>query len=181
MQVTVEILVPWSRALDAAKATAGKEPDGKEPSSAWKRKALRAMHSPIQAVVYRVRLVDVPYYISVHLVRHHVGVTHWVSTQRPDRTGSGVSRHELPQDAPVSHMFDANAQTILAMSRKRLCGKASPETRKAWEQVRLEMTKVDPEMAEAMVPECVHCGRCTEFEPCGFCGTEDFRLLRDRT
>ena len=74
MKVTVERLTSWGLALDLARNTMGKEENGKEPSSEWKRKMLLARHSPIQAVFFRIRMDGIPYWVSVHLVRHKVGV-----------------------------------------------------------------------------------------------------------
>ena len=48
MEVTVVQETPWSRALDAARRTIGKEPLRKEPSDNWKAKVLLAEHSPIK-------------------------------------------------------------------------------------------------------------------------------------
>lgn len=172
MKVKVERLTNWSLALDVARETMGKEPNGKEPSSGWKKRMLLARHSPIQTVFYRIDLVGVPYWVSVHLVRHKVGVDHFVCSQRTDRTG--VSRDELPQNAPVVHTMVANAQAILAISRKRLCFQASPETRQAWEAVVKALAEAgEVELAEACVPECVACGgMCPELKPCGWKPTE---------
>jgi hypothetical protein len=57
------------------------------------------------------------------------------------------------------------------VSRRRLCGQASPETRAAWTRVIDEIAKVEPEVAACCVPECVYRGFCPEFKPCGYCGT----------
>lgn len=168
MKVTAERLTPWSLALDLARNTMGKEEHGKEPSSEWKRKMLLARHSPIQAVFYRIKMDGIPYWVSVHLVRHKVGVDHFVRSQRSDRTG--VRRDDLPQGAPVVHEMVANAQAILAISRKRLCGQASPETREAWGAVveALRAAGGEVELADACQPECVVCGGyCPELRCCG--------------
>lgn len=170
MNVKVERVTPWSLALELARTTAWKAGCAEEPSSGWKRRLLAAEHSPLRAVLYHVVLTGIPYWVSVHLVRHKVGVEHFVSSQRPDRSPSGIERHDLPQDAPVTHAMLVNAAALIAMSRKRLCSKAAGETRKTWEQVRLEVAKIDPETADAMVPECVYRGgRCPEMFPCGKC------------
>lgn len=167
VEITVERLTPWSLALELARNTMGKEDNGKEPSSEWKRKMLLARHSPIQAVFYHIKMVGIPYWVSVHLVRHKVGVDHWIRSQRSDRTG--VSRDELPQGAPVVHEMVANAQAILTISRKRLCHQASPETRQAWTKVVEALRKAgEVELANACQPECVVCGGlCPELKPCG--------------
>ena len=81
VKVAVERLTPWSLALDLARNTMGREERGKEPSSEWKRRMLLARHSPIQAVFYRIRMDGIPYWVSVHLVRHKVGVDHFVRSQ----------------------------------------------------------------------------------------------------
>ena len=169
VNVTVERLTPWSLALDLARNTMGKEETGREPSHEWKVRMLMAKHSPIQAVFYHIRMDGIPYWVSVHLVRHKVGVDHWVRSQRTDRTG--VSRDELPQNAPVVHDMVANAQAIMAISRKRLCMCASPETRAAWEAVVEGLRQIgETELADACVPECVHQGnRCPELKGCGRC------------
>ena len=167
IEVFVERLTPWSLALELARNTMGKEDNGKEPSSEWKKKMLLARHSPIQAVFYHIKMVGVPYWVSVHLVRHKVGVDHWVRSQRTDRTG--VARDDLPQGAPVVHEMVANAQAILAISRKRLCNQASPETRQAWKKVVEALRGAgEVELADACQPECVVCGYlCPELKPCG--------------
>ena len=167
MKITVKRLTDWSLALDLARNTMGKEEYGKEPSSEWKAKMLLARHSPIQAVFYHIKMDDIPYWVSVHLVRHKVGVDHWVRSQRTDRTG--VRRDDLPQGALVCHEMVANAQAILAISRKRLCMQASPETREVWQEVIKALQAAgEVELAAACKPECEVCGGfCPELKPCG--------------
>ena len=89
----------WSRALDAARRTAGKEPTGKEPSDSWKAKMLLAEHSPIRLVEYEWVWENIRQWVSVHLVRHHEGCEKFVHSQRADRRNLDVSRDELPQGA----------------------------------------------------------------------------------
>ena len=107
------------------------------------------------------------------MVRHKIGIEHFVKTQRSDRTG--VDRAQLPQGAPVNHECFANAQALITISRKRLCSCASPETRKAWELVRDEVRKIEPELAHCMVKECVYRGFCPEMFGCGYDKTERFQ------
>ena len=40
--------------------------------------------------------------------------------------------------------------------------------------VKESIRKVDPIMADAMVKECVYRGFCPEFQPCGYCFTEEY-------
>ena len=107
------------------------------------------------------------------MVRHKVGIEHWVSTQRSDRTG--VNRDELPQGALVNHACEANAQALITISRKRLCACASPETREAWEHVKAKVAEVEPELASCMVKECIYRGFCPEMHSCGYYKTEEYQ------
>lgn len=77
--------------------------------------------------------------------------------------------------APTSLMGDMNAEAIINMSRKRLCAKASQETREIWEQVIAEVAKVDPDLAKFCVKPCIFSGGiCREHKCCGFNKTELF-------
>lgn len=164
----------WQAVKDAAMNTIGKESGG-YPSSEWKTKILRAEHSPIRLLVFRIRFTDIPYWVVGHFVRHKVGVEHFVSTQRTDRTG--VDRSKLPQDAPVTYTMVVNAQSLINISRKRLCMQASPETRQAWYMVREALCEAgEREIVSAMVPECVYRGFCPELKGCGWAQADPERF-----
>ena len=130
-------------------------------------------HSPIRRLKFYWRFKNLMYWVSTHLVRHKIGIEHWVSTQRTDRTGA--NRDELPQSAFVNHACEADAQALINISRKRLCNCASKETREAWQSVKDEVTKVEPELASCMVRECVYRGFCPEMFPCGYSKTEAYK------
>ena len=169
MQVKITRLTDWGLVVDEARRTAWKDSLGHEPSSEFKMNALMSRHSPIEALIFRIEFKDIPTFVSTHLVRHKVGITHWVSSQRPDRSPSGFSRHELPQDAPVSHDMVLNAQSIIAISKKRLCSQASKETRESWKMVVDELKRIgELELAAFCKPECWWCGGCPETHSCGF-------------
>ena len=126
-----------------------------------------AEHSPIREKIYHIEFHGIPYWIANHFRTHFIGANYYISTSREDRTAAQTSRHELPQDAPVNLLMSANAQALINISRKRLCGKAHPETRKVWESVVRLMRDVDEVMAEFMVRECVYRGGvCHEDTPC---------------
>ena len=166
MKIThLETLTGWPVVYDMALATQGKRDQFACPSTEWRKRMIQAEHSPIRALTFCWTWEDLPYWVSVHISRHKIGIEHFVSTQRTDRTG--IERDKLPQDAPVMHTCIANAQALIAISRKRLCNKASQETRQAWNLLRDAMQKVDPIMASAMVPECAYRGMCPEMRPCG--------------
>ena len=166
MKVTnMKMIGTWRDVADAARTTVGKDAGEGEPSSAWKRKILMAEHSPIRKLMFSWTWEDLPYWVSVHLVRHKFGIEHFVSTQRTDRTGE--NRAEKRQGAPVRHSCIANAQALISISRKRLCACASPETREAWRSVVDAVREIAPEVADVCVPECVYRGFCPEMKGCG--------------
>lgn len=165
----------WQAVKDAAMNTIGVE-SGKYPSPKWKREILMAEHSPIRLLELTVRMTDVPYWVVMHLVRHHVGVLPFVSTQRSDRTG--IDRTKLPQGALVDYTFRANAQAFINVSRKRLCHQASEETRNAWKSVLQAVREVEPELYSVCVPECVYRGFCPEMRCCGQAYGNAFRIRR---
>jgi hypothetical protein len=165
----------WRDVADAARTTAGLEAGSGEPSSNWKSRMLLCEHSPIRVINVTWEWVNLPYWVSVHLVRHKIGIEHFVKSQRTDRTG--VSRDALRQDAPVTHRCTANLQSIINISRMRLCGAASPETTHVWSLFLFTLSKVEPEVVERCVPQCVYRGFCTEYRTCGFQRTGNFELM----
>lgn len=164
----------WRMALTAARRTMGKEPIDKEPSDSWKAKLLLAEHSPIRLVRYYWTWDQIRQWVTVHLVRHHEGCEKWVHTQRPEHNSDIIDRDELPQGSLNEMDMEANAQSLINISRKRLCLNASPETRLAWNQVKKAISEVDPILAEKMVPECIYRGFCPELHKCGFAETDKY-------
>ena len=163
----------WRKVKRAARTTINKDGEGVYPSDSWKKTILLAEHSPIRKIKFEWKWKNLKSWISVHFVRHKHGIEHWVTTQRTDRTGK--NRDEARQDALVSHECDANAQTLIFISRRRLCAQAAAETRKAWQEVKAEVEKADPVLASVMVPECIYRGFCPEFKSCGYVDTEAYQ------
>lgn len=167
MKIEAKQITSWSLALDMARQTVNKEPLHKEPSDKWKEDMLRAEHSPIRCVEYLITCKEVPYFAVMHLVRHHIGIEKFVSTQRSDRTG--IDRNKLPQDNLINCSFICNAQALINISRVRLCTNAAKETRILWDAIRYSIKEIDPLMAKYMVQNCIYRGFCPERECCGFC------------
>lgn len=164
MKISCERLTSWKLVRQLALTTVSKTSDI-EPSSSWKKSILDCEHSPIRALLFRVRMENIPYFVSVHLTRHKIGVEHFVSTQRTDRTGE--DRNAKRQDAPVTHEMIINAAALINMSRKRLCNLADPETREIWQVVKAEIAAIgETEMSDAMKSECQYRGSCHEMKPC---------------
>ncbi len=163
----------WEKVKSAARTTIGKTGAGSYPSDEWKKTALLAEHSMIRKIHFKWIWTNLKSWISVHFVRHKIGIEHWVSTQRTDRTG--IDRDKLPQDSLVRHEVDANAQALINISRKRFCSQADPETRKAWQAVKDQVADTDPIIASVMVRECVYRGFCPEFHCCGYVNTDAYQ------
>lgn len=162
----------WQDVKESAMNTVGKT-TGRYPDSAWKRQILLAEHSPIRRMKFYWRWVNLKSWVSVHIVRHKIGIEHWVSTQRSDRTG--IDRDNLPQSALVNHACEADAQALINISRKRLCSCAARETREAWQAVKDKVAEKEPELASCMVRECIYRGFCPEMSSCGYVDTEEYK------
>lgn len=154
----------WEEVVNDCRATVGKAELGKEPSTAFKRSILISEHSPIRDIIIKWRWANMPHWVTVHWVRHKW--EKFVRTQRSDRTG--IPREKLPQDEPQTFVGEANVQHLIDTHRKRLCYKASPETRKYAENFKATLRAIQPEIADVLVPNCVYRCGCPEMESCGF-------------
>ena len=134
------------------------------PTNEWLKKLVNAEHSPIRELWFGIKM-EIPYWVSVHYVRHHIGINHYVQTQRSDRTGE--DRNSKRQDELVSHIMSVNAQELVFMAHKRLCKQASKETREVMQEIVKQVVEVAPYMKEVLVPLCVYRnGKCTEMFKC---------------
>lgn len=173
MRVVIEKLTDWDLVKRAALQTRNLKMKT-FPTDEWKMKMLRAEHSPLRCLHFYITFYDVPYYVHVHLVRHFMGLTYFVSTSRSDLTDV-KDRSQRKQTDLVNFSVDINAQAILNISYKRLCHKASEETQQLVNMLKWEMEKVDPCLAKMMVPACIHQGQCPEMESCGYYKTQSYQ------
>jgi len=127
-------------------------------------KIYRCEHSPMRTQMFTVELIGIPTFVSVHFVRHHVGVDHWVKSNREDRGGTGKE----DRWSPVNHMMLINAQSLVNLSRKRLCLAAHKETVRVMRAIKAAVAECDPDLAAVMVPECEYRGGCHELKSCGY-------------
>jgi len=134
------------------------------PSTEWKEAMLNARHSPIRCLTFSFDLVGIPSWVSVHLVRH-VHAQPYVQSQRNDRQDE-YDRTEAPQDSPVNMIWDMNAEELMTIANKRLCAKASPETRDIVKQMCDLVVEKCPEFKPFLVEMCKYAG-CHEYDPCG--------------
>ena len=121
-------------------------------------------HSPIRTQLFWIEMLGIPSFVSVHLVRHKIGVEHFVKSLRDDRCGKGGETRE----SPVNHAMLINAAALIQMARKRLCTQAHAHTRTAMRAILEAVAAVDPALATYMVPECKYRGGvCHELKSCG--------------
>lgn len=164
---------------DRCRTTVGMELGTGEPSYAYMKKLYMSEHSPIRVKHFIVRIENLPSWVATHLVRHKIGAEPFVRSQRTDRTGSNISRDELSQGELVTMDMELNPQSCISISRKRLCGQASKETREVWRKVVEAIREVDKPLAECCVPECIYRGFCTELKPCKYSETMLFNDSRN--
>ena len=170
----------WLRVRNNALTTQRKQSD-KVPSPELKKKMIISEHSPIRDLKAVWEWIDLPSWVSVHFVRHHIGIEHYVSSQRND-IQKKFDRRKAPQDSPVNHRCSANFQAILNVSRARLCINASTETRDAWTSFLKELFFHEPELAMLCVKPCIYRnGICPEvFKPCGYNKTDHYKDSQER-
>jgi len=122
----------------------------------------RCEHSPIRTQMFWVEMVGIPTFVSVHLVRHKIGVEHFVMSNRDDRGG----RTDVGRYSPVNHGMLVNAQALINMARSRLCFKAHQEAVWVMTMIKAAIADVDVDLAGYMVRNCEYRGRCVENVPC---------------
>lgn len=164
----VKFDVDWTEIKNACRKTISMKDSKIEPGSKWKRDLLIAEHSPLRHSLITVDIEDVPFYVMGHIVRHSVGVTPYVGTSREDRTN--VPRNERSQTDLVSMRLDMNIQSLINISRKRLCNQADKQTQIVWLEVVKAIAEYDQDIAWACVPEGIRsCGCPEKFGNCRAC------------
>lgn len=161
----------WMRDLqESAMNTINKKwNEGKELTEELFKKYIISEHSPIRGVELRITMYDIPYYNSVHFARHVHSIP-YVTTHRPDRTGTERSINDT-----CVHMFDINIQGLIDMARKRLCmGKCDKVTYDF--MIGIKKAFIDKGgyykvIGLMLVPNCVYRSGCPEFKSCGFYDT----------
>lgn len=175
MKIEITRVTFWTDVLNAARFTQRKSPHSGEPSVKWKKKIIKAEHSPLRCLIFNIDMYDIPSYTAGHFVRH-VHAQPFVSTSRPDTDGNQIPRDEQKKSDLVNCRLFLNAEEIITISRKRLCCKAELPTRQVWQTVIEELRKIEPELANACVRNCLYRGFCPEFKSCGYADTETFPL-----
>lgn len=161
--ISIKKLTSIADVEDAASCTSGKEV--RITPARW-ASWLDSEHSPIREFKLAITCTGMSYFTSVHFVRHKIGVEHYVRSHREDRTGAPRSLDDL-----VTHRMSLNAASLIAIMRKRLCGKAAEDTRLWATRIKAVMSRHPDEyvrvLAEFLRPECDYRGHCPEFKSCG--------------
>ncbi len=121
-------------------------------------------HSPMRTQLFWIEMLEIPTFVSVHLVRHKIGVEHFVMSNRDDRGGNDT----VSRNTPVNHGMLIDAQSLINMARKRLCKKSHKETVKIFSLLRDKISEVDIDLAKYMIPECEYRSGCHELKTCGY-------------
>ena len=121
-------------------------------------------HSISRTQLFWIEMQNIPTFVSVHLVRHKIGVEHFVFSNRIDRGGSGKE----DRYTPVTHSMMINADALIKIAKARLCFKASKETRQVVFDMKEKIKTVDESLYDFLLPNCFHQGLiCKEPKPCG--------------
>lgn len=154
----------WMAVKRRALVTIWKKPKT-PPDMEWKRKMLEARHSPIRRLWFAFEFTGIKYKTSVHLCRH-VFAQPYGSTLRRDRQDM-YDDDSAPRSTPVNMILDVNAEELMVIANKRLCNKASKETREVVAMMCAAVIEKCPEFEEFLVPMCVyHGGVCHEMQSC---------------
>lgn len=154
----------WTNIKNKCRTTVGKKYTENVPSTKFKHDLLISEHSPIRLLTVDWSWPSIKSWVATHFSRHKWEC--FISTRRSDRTG--IDRSTLSQDELVQFDGVANAQHLIDTARKRLCYCASKETREYMEDLKVEITKIEPELGNMLVPNCVYRSGCPEFTTCGF-------------
>lgn len=163
----------------------------------------KSEHSPARTQQFWIKLENIKLSVASHFVRHHVGVVPFQLSCREDRKGGNVGHatkinnviEQLNNGEATQNIVDelvwlrdysdrntrvnlslyANAQSLIDMAKLRLCFQAHKDTREVFDAIRVEVAKVDKDLAAMMVKKCVYRnGLCGEPRCCGYNKTENF-------
>jgi len=174
--IIVKKLIDWTEVLDSARVTANKALNFTYPSEEFIKRMILAEHSPLRMVMYSIYWTEIKSWIATHLLRHHVGTQPFVGTQREDRTG--IPHSERKRDELIPFMFIVNAQSIINISKERLCKLASPETTQEWTMALLKLSHIDSLLVDKCVSKCVYRGFCPEANCCNFVRSKTYKTVR---
>lgn len=113
--------------------------------------AYMSEHSSIRTQKFIVTLQNVPLFVATHLLRHGVGNTPFVGSQRHDNGGEDAGRWTT-----TDMVLDTNADALISMAKLRLCNRASEETQFIFDAIKKCVGVLDKDLAFFMRPKCVY-------------------------
>jgi len=174
LKVSFERLTEPSMMLAAMRTTQGKDMfKKKDPELETYYKMLLSEHSTSRVMKYRVYIEDIPYYVSTHLVRHSIGVDHYVLSQRDDDgTMEITERDSYPQGKLLNMVMDLNAQAMISIARKRLCHNAHKTAQDVIKKLKCSLRydgdEYDRVLGNLLMRPCSwFMGYCSEPKGCG--------------
>lgn len=182
MDIKVRELTNNEEVLNRARITVWKEGLEKEPSVTFMENIYKSEHSPIRDKWFNIQIRGIRSWVATHFVRHSIGYTPYVSTQREDRIQYEGDRDDRKQGELVNMDITLNAQAFINVSKKRICGQADPKAQDVWNDVLEVLKPIDKPLYDNCVPECVYSGFCRETIPCnngvGRCNTPKYKQWR---
>ena len=125
--------------------------------------AYKTKHSTCRVVLFNVIMENIPTFVSVHFVRHQLGITHFVRSNRIDNNGDGTE----DRYSKVTHQMLLNSESLMNIAQDRLCTKASFETQEVMNKIVEAVDACDSDLAINLVPKCVRLnGMCPEKNSC---------------
>ena len=169
MKATVTRCTEWQLIADMAARTRHAQP--RPITRSFLKKALISQHSILRTMMFDIRVVNIPSYSHMHYIRHHVGITPFVGSFRPEVVD--FDRNAERQDAPRDMTLFLNLQALINVMKARLCAQADVTTQIVAKLIRQKFfASPDPFMqitGHALKAACVwRGGLCTEaFKGCG--------------
>lgn len=154
-----DITGSWRNVKNKCRTTVNKQYSEIEATAKFKKDLLISEHSPIRLINVDWSWSDIEYWLSTEWSRHKF--EKFISTQRTDRTG--VDRNNKPQGSKVNFDGYANAQNLIDVWRKRLCGCATIEARRLAHDFKIKLHDIEPELSDVLVPNCIYRCGCPEF------------------
>lgn len=184
MEIRVRALTKNQEIMNRCRITVWKDSLDKEPSVQFMEDIYKAEHSPIRDKWFSIEIRGIKSWVATHFVRHSIGYTPYVSTQRDDRIEYCGNRDDRKQGELVNMDITLNAQAFINVSKKRLCGQAHKEAQRVWNLILAKLREIDQPLFDNCVPECVYRGFCPEKYPCnngeGRCHTKAYKEWRKR-
>lgn len=156
----------WTRIKNHCRTTVNKKFTEKEPTKKFKQQLVISEHSPLRCLEIDWTWEEMEYWVSTEWSRHKF--EKFITSQRDDRNQNEIPRRDKPQGALVTYDGYANAQNIIDAWRKRLCFMATKEARGYALDFKNTLHEQEPELADALVPNCIYRAGCPEFSSCGF-------------